>query len=147
LAWKASREDASAATEASIRGGRLCCATALPRALTHFRQHWRPSKRIYIYELLDLVSSNDGGQKTVDDAVTHLYDWHNGRLTTSLQLSKSARCGGGSSDCGEADIVARPAIGAAGVFAAVALALIQFFSLVWLPRKYIYALRLAMRVR
>jgi hypothetical protein len=50
-------------------------------------RRWLHSGRVHIRDLVDLVGATGSDSEAVSTAVRHLYDWHNSRSTTGLQLT------------------------------------------------------------
>lgn len=105
------------------------------------------SGRVHIHELLDLVAATDGKTASVGEAVRHLYDWHNSRSVTGLQLTFAPAA------TAILAIVAKPGstvliiVAGAVVLVTLVLGVLQLLALNWLQGEYVYAVRLAMEIR
>jgi hypothetical protein len=105
------------------------------------------SGRVRISELLDLVGAVGDEAEAVGEGVRHVYDWHNSRSVTGMQLTFAPAATAILTIVVKPD--SRPLIIVAGIVVLVTLVLgvFQLLSLNWLHGEYVYALRLAVELR
>ena len=99
------------------------------------------SGRVHVRDLLDLVGAMDGESNSIEDAVRQIYDWHNGRSVTGMQLTFAPVA------AAVLAVIAKPTLGVfigAGLIVLIALLLgaVAMVTLNWLHGEYVLALRL-----
>jgi hypothetical protein len=108
---------------------------------------WVSSGSVHIRELLDLVGTIGVRPGAIEDAVRHLYDWHNGRAVVGMQLTFAPAA------TAILAIVAKPgstlvvAVASAVVLATLVIGFALLMRLNWLHGEYVFAVRLAAEFR
>ena len=103
--------------------------------------------RVQLREILDLVGAVGDDPDRIEEAVRHLYDWHNSRGVAGMQLTFAPLAGAilAIATKPESTTVWAIAIGVA-VVSVLAGVCQLYLVLNWLHREYAYAVRLAVEL-